>query len=1513
MLQCLTRALLVCLLVTGLCFAQGSTGTLTGSVEDVSKALIPGVTVTATNNATGVTNNVISNESGAYTIPALLPGTYTLKATLPGFQPQTISNIELGVETKRFNFAMQLAGVSTNIEVNIDATTILTTTGATVGEVMSSSKVMDLPLVSGDVLDLVRIMPGVRLSPAGGGFDTFAGMSANTVNTGRDGLSVTDGRYLHGVFASSTVNPDLVGEIRLILTPVDAEMGRGNGQVQITTKSGTNRYTGTAVWNVRNTALNANTWDNNNDVVTENGITRWQPTQPDWSNENQVTLSYGGPIFRNKTFFFALFDRNLHNQRSLVTGTVLTDTARQGIFRYWEGWNNDDAAAARPADGSASANVIASVDFGGNPLRPFRNQGNTTAPYTGNLRCISAFGTRKADGSPFTAADCPGGIATFPNAGAPGWDTVRPVMDPTGFVARYLAEMPRANYFGTGDGLNTAGVRWLRGNNANSGGGNTTSLQTGQNIGADRKQINIKIDHNFTSNHKINAGYSHEKSGGADFLTNWPNGIAGETQRFSDILTSNFTSTLSSTLLNEARFGIRKTQTASNASWQNETDTEAREKVESFFLQGGPSLYASDSRPMPVLFNPGSGNFAFSAANSLFDTTAVYLGNDNPLYNFADTLRWTKGAHGFRMGGEVRITRSNGYNFLPYNLPRLSGGAGNVTASNIAGLTTANPTGVPGLLDATSLAGGTANTASARNLLYLLAGSIGSGNVGYWITSPDDVEQGRWQDYITADRKYRDQRSNEWSAFFQDDWKVSRLVTLNLGLRYEYYGSTYLKGGFTSTAVGQGYGLFGAGSASTSDIFSNWLNPGAIYLSNYGGTTAGQTAATMLRCTTGVTQARLPVSNCDPTKLTTLEFVGPDSPNPSKNVFPDDRNNFGPAVGFSWQLPFFGEGKTTVRGGYSITYGGPGRNGITLDEVLGGAPGATNTANLSLNSFTNPDGTLEYLDLTDIPRLVPITPTLAPGGSFQVFQKSGAFTAYDPDFATPYTQNFNLSATRTLNRNFTLDVRYVGTRGMKLSSTQDLNATNVFNNPELFGALEAVRAGQESPLFDAMFAGVNLNPGVAGHGAVGTCVTQAAGSTAPGLGQNGCAANQVLQTGAIALRRWQQTNLANGNFAPIGDALNGNPGGVTFLPIPAGTTVGGRLLRNGCDRLAVGAAIGNAPIGKVNTASGPIDIRCFPENWLSMNPQLDEANYVQNTGRSRYDSLQTQVIMRPIHGISLTGTYTWSKTMNLAGADNIDLRNRRADYTLSGNHLTHDFRTNGTFELPIGPNKLLLANTSGWVARLIERWQASFIFNGYTGRPVSVTAGQTLWGGSNPDIVGPFPVRGGSTEWGTIVTNASTGYLGGTYFGSPSPFIKVPDPACAPGGLTDRTDAMGFNLRGNLSATTGNFTQVCTNDALADAKTGQILLQNARPGTRGTLAANTLQTRGVWSFDASMSKTFRISESKSAQIRVDASNVLNHPTPPDPTLNINSGTAFGNMEGDKSGNRSFRGSLRLTF
>ena len=124
----------------------------------------------------------------------------------------------------------------------------------------------------------------------------------------RDGIMVQDTRGRPVSIRNTVINPDLVGEVRLIVSPVDAELGRGNGAVQITTRSGTNQFRGAAVWNIQNSALNANTWANNR-----------TNTPLNWLTDNQGTGSFGGPIIKNKTFFYALWDMNFNRQRAYTS------------------------------------------------------------------------------------------------------------------------------------------------------------------------------------------------------------------------------------------------------------------------------------------------------------------------------------------------------------------------------------------------------------------------------------------------------------------------------------------------------------------------------------------------------------------------------------------------------------------------------------------------------------------------------------------------------------------------------------------------------------------------------------------------------------------------------------------------------------------------------------------------------------------------------------------------------------------------------------------------------------------------------------------------------------------------------------------------------------------------------------------------------------------------------------------------------------------------------------------
>jgi hypothetical protein len=1450
-------------------FAQSST--LSGTVQDATGAQIPGVTVTATNTATGVVSTTLTNESGTYNFPIVQPGSYKVSAELGGFQTQTYTDVQVGTAIQvRLNFTLRVAAVAQAVEVSVAADTAIAASSASIGQVLTEQKVRDLPIVGNNVLDLINTMAGVRLDntfgESGPGV-TFAGVSSLQINTVRDGLSVSDGRFNNGVFATTILNPDLVGEIRVILTPVDAELGRGNGQVQIQTRSGTNNYNGSAVWNIRNSALNGNTWANNRNIDGATGL--WKPTVPDWQNNHQYTLSYGGPIIKNKTFFFALWDQQINLRRTLITGNVMTDAARQGIFRYFDGWNNG-AANALTAGGANP--TIAVVDFQGNPLNPGRLPTGAAYAAGQGLKCFSVFGNVKLDGSPFTPSDCPGGTAVV----NPAWDSLRPTADSTGYIKKVLNLMPHANYFATGDGLNQAGFRWVLSRHGNVGGGAVTQ---GQQTDLDRKQFNVKIDHNFNSYHKLSGSWSIERDATDSDTPNWPGGLSFTTARKPQVLTTNLVSTLSPTLLNEARFGIRYTKEGVDAPFERAATKSA---AQDWILPG--------SNGYTALVSPGAGAYAFGGTlNGIFNTNpGQYNGNTSSLYNYGDTISWTKGKHAFKFGGELRFTSTNGYNNVAgggvvFPPATVQGGAGNnISALNTAANTVALPS--------TSLL--TTSRTNAVNMLYFLAGSVNNVQQLYWINNQQDVANGHWQDVTTVPdgRKYRNTIQREWSGFVKDDWKATRNLTLNLGVRYEYYGSPYIGQGLTSTAAGLGDGLWGVFRTAGNNPFQRWLQPGNLFLTGYG---PNASPATALTCA---------LPTCDPSKMTTMQFIGPGTNNPGINAVPSDRNNFGPAVGFAYLLPWFGEGKTTVRGGYQITYGGSGRvvgGGFsnTTEFIIGNPPGNNSIANVT-NYISELNG--QYLDLRNVAQLVPVRPTnpAVPGGTLAVYSRAN-LSAYDPNYVTPYTQNFTLSVTRNVTKNVTVDVRYVGTVSRKQDGQINLNTDNIYHNNELFAAIDAARQGADPVLLDQMLAGLNINANVAGYGPVGTVV------------------NGVLQTGGAALRRNQATNLANGNYAAVADFLAGNgtnlPAGTgagALLSLPAGLTgVQGRLLRNGCDRMAAG----QTTVGPNN----PTALRCFPEDYIFAVPQLGAtssfggfAALLTNSAYSNYHSLQSQVTLRPTHGFSYQATYTWSKNLGIPSGTTAftDPSDRASDYTFTAGHRTHDIRSNGTFELPIGPNKLLLGNSSGWLARLVERWQTSVIWNWNSGARASIVASNGLYANPVPDIVGPFSLNGGSVNWNGDNNPAGNAH-GGTYFGNPGPFVTVPDPQCQ---LTNRTDTMGFNLFNNGS---------CTLNALAlrnpDGTAGQIVLQNPQPGHRGNLGQNSLEVPGNWNFDATASKTFRLSENwwvKGLQLRIDATNVLNHPVPNAPSLLLNSTTtAFGTITTKGNQVRNFQGTLRLNF
>jgi hypothetical protein len=285
--------------------------------------------------------------------------------------------------------------------------------------------------------------------------------------------------------------------------------------------------------------------------------------------------------------------------------------------------------------------------------------------------------------------------------------------------------------------------------------------------------------------------------------------------------------------------------------------------------------------------------------------------------------------------------------------------------------------------------------------------------------------------------------------------------------------------------------------------------------------------------------------------------------------------------------------------------------------------------------------------------------------------------------------------------------------------------------------------------------------------------------------------------------------------------------------------------------------------------------------------------------------MEAQYTLRPSYGTSLQATYVWSKSMELPATNWTDPLNRDAEYRLASNNRTHEFRMNGSLQLPFGPGQLLFGNSSGPIARAIEGWKLSWAYNVFSGAPSSILAQAMMYNNSfgnvsaTPDVVGPWNVTDGKVHWGENVGAAN---LGGTYFGKVGTYQVVPDPQCAPGGILDHTDAMGFNVRTGVT---------CPLTAVADSS-GRILLQNPMPGKRGTLGAETITGPGSWTLDGSLSKSFKITESKQLQIRFDATNVLNHPRPNTPEFRINDAD-FGTIASKGNQTRNFQGQLRLQF
>jgi hypothetical protein len=332
---------LAALFSTAPAWAQTSnTALVLGTVTDPGGAAVPGATVDLTNTATSETKTVTSNSSGQYVFPNVAPGTYTLKISKGGFATTTFSNIKLDV-TKNYTYDVKLEISSGKeiVEVTAGATAELQTTDAVVGGVIGGQVLSHLPTLQRDTRELLTLQPGSTPyeTSNGGGFGdsggTVAGARSDQNAFNLDGIDITDNVIAGGgnQVPIVPIGVEATDEFRVGVTNNNASFGRASGgQINVISKGGTNTFHGSTYWYHQNSALNANTWDLNH-TPDGNGH---QFTKKPSDHDNRGGFSFGGPIWKNKTFFFANYEFRRFPQSAQVTRIVPTDTLKQGILTF---------------------------------------------------------------------------------------------------------------------------------------------------------------------------------------------------------------------------------------------------------------------------------------------------------------------------------------------------------------------------------------------------------------------------------------------------------------------------------------------------------------------------------------------------------------------------------------------------------------------------------------------------------------------------------------------------------------------------------------------------------------------------------------------------------------------------------------------------------------------------------------------------------------------------------------------------------------------------------------------------------------------------------------------------------------------------------------------------------------------------------------------------------------------------------------------------------------------------
>ena len=504
--------------------AQTSTSSITGRVVDSKEAILPGAAVSVTNEATGLSQTQTTTDSGVYAFASLPVGTYTVTVEQAGFKKfqKTHNALEVGTPLT-VDAVMEVGQVSEVVTVQGGAEQ-LQTSNATMGNVVEQKAIEALPLNGRNPLTLLLLEPGVvQRSFGGAGSGVHVnGARDRAYNVTIDGIEANESSVPNPVSNLYRINPDNVQEFKVTTNNATAEEGRNSGaSISIATRSGTSEFHGTAFFFLRNEALNSNEFFANAQKLAKPLI-----------RMGQYGFEMGGPIKKNKTFFFGSYQANRIDFTQPIDQTfgipiVYTAEARNGVFRYFV----PDPANPLVINGTT---ITRNSTLLVNPTTGALNV--PLCATASSLRCVRAYDTRSAANN--TAS--------------------RPVDTA---VASILTPLPMPNNFTSGDGLNTAAFLW------------------NPPTGVRGPAISARIDHNFNDNNSMFGRYLWSKYDTlkGDPLNGrpqvYPNGPPlGEVFRKTSNLALSYRRVISPRIVNEftagyARFGFLFSQGEANPSW----------------------------------------------------------------------------------------------------------------------------------------------------------------------------------------------------------------------------------------------------------------------------------------------------------------------------------------------------------------------------------------------------------------------------------------------------------------------------------------------------------------------------------------------------------------------------------------------------------------------------------------------------------------------------------------------------------------------------------------------------------------------------------------------------------------------------------------------------------------------------------------------------------------------------------------------------------------------------------